>query len=711
LKMIEPGDIPTTPRPLSLTNDNEATTIQVPTSQTIATASPALAPAATTALPFVNIDDLLAIQLAGDPQVSPQDMTAASSSGPLIAFVVHRCNAEKNTTSSAIWLVHSSGGKTDPAWQVTSGEQHDFAPRWSPDGRGLAFLSDRSGSVQIYLLSLNGGEARQVSHLRNGVTEYSWKPDGTVILAQSPWKPADDRDEPDSSNIACVYTRLDEQWDGIGYKQNRHQQLWLIPLEGEAARITSEPVDIVQSCWSPDGSEVAFCANRRSEPDLSVSMALWVLTLATGQMRRLTPEDGLAQMPSWSPDGRTIAYYYAPDQTEASNIVPWIAEASGNSKPRPAVQGDHDFTCLALIIDELHSTMLGYPQWYPDSKALLITVQERGQIHLYRLDTEQGQLTRLTSGNGCYTSPSLSKDGQTIAMIRTDWFTPGDIWSMDGNGEHPRKLTGVSDAFLHSHQFIRPRRITWKSFDGLEVEGWLYLPPLAEGVKAPLILEVHGGPTLAWGDAYVHEFQALVGRGFVVLAANPRGSSGYGEEFCKKVLNDWGGDDFRDLMAGVDYVIANEPVDENRLGIGGVSYGGYMTQYAITQTQRFKAAVSRNGISYLPSAGMLSDQTLWFDYANGGEGPDSETYLVNRSALTHADHITTPLLLLHSANDLRCPFSESMQMFVLLRKMKRMVELVRYPEMSHMMDWPELGTPEQRIDRLRRTIDWFEHFV
>jgi dipeptidyl aminopeptidase/acylaminoacyl peptidase len=711
LKMIEPGDIPTTPRPLSLTNDNEATTIQVPTSQAIATASPTPAPAATTALPFVNIDDLLAIHLAGDPQVSPQNTAAASSSGPLIAFVVQRCNPEINTTSSAIWLVYSSGGKTDPAWQVTSGEQHNFAPRWSPDGRGLAFLSDRSGSVQIYLLPLNGGEARQVSHLRNGVIEYSWKPDGTAMLAQSPWKPADDRDEPDSSNIACVYTRLDEQWDGMGYKQNRHQQLWLIPLEGEAARITSEPVDIVQPRWSPDGSEVAFCANRRSEPDLSVSMALWVLTLATGQMRRLTPEDGLAQMPAWSPDGRTIAYYYAPDQTEASNIVPWIAEASGNSKPWPAVQGDHDFTCLALIIDELHSTMLGYPQWYPDSKALLITVQERGQVHLYRLDTEQGQLTRLTSGNGCYTSPSLSKDGQTIAMIRTDWFTPGDIWSMDGNGEHPRKLTGVSDAFLRSHQFIRPRRITWKSFDGLEVEGWLYLPPLAEGVKAPLILEVHGGPTLAWGDAYVHEFQALVGRGFAVLAANPRGSSGYGEEFCKKVLNDWGGDDFRDLMAGVDYVIANEPVDENRLGIGGVSYGGYMTQYAITQTQRFKAAVSRNGISYLPSAGMLSDQTLWFDYANGGEGPDSETYRVNRSALTHADRITTPLLLLHSANDLRCPFSESMQMFVLLRKMKRMVELVRYPEMSRMMDWPELGTPEQRIDRLRRTIDWFEHFV
>ena len=709
--MIEHGNSPPTAGSLGQGQDNEATTSEVSPSSAGMSASPASTPTATSALPFVTVDDLLALQLVADPQVCPHSTTSASGSGQLLAFVVLRCNAEKNTTSSAIWLLESTGDKTESVWQTTSGQQHDFAPRWSPDGRTLAFLSDRGGSVQLYLLPLHGSEARQVSQLRNGVTEYSWKPDGTALLAHSPWKPADDRNDPDSSEMAYVYTRLDEQWDGMGYKHNRYQQLWLIPLEGEATRITSEPVDIVQSCWSPDGSEIAFCANRRPEPDLSVSMALWVLTLATGQMRRLTPEEGLAQMPTWSPDGGTIAYYYAPDQTEASNIVPWLVQANGHGQPRPAVQGNADFTCLEMIIDELHSTLLSHPQWYPDSKALLISVQERGQIHLYRVDTEQGHMTRLTSGNGCYTSPALSNDGQTIAMIRTDWFTPGDIWSMNGNGEQARKLTGVNDAFLHSHQLLRPRRITWKSFDELEVEGWLYLPSLAQGMKAPLILEVHGGPTLAWGDAYVHEFQVLAGRGFAVLAANPRGSSGYGEQFCKKVLNDWGGNDFRDLMVGVDYVISNEPVDENRLGIGGLSYGGYMTLYAITQTQRFKAAVSRSGISYLPSASMLSDQTIWFDVANGGKGPDSQTYQVNRSALPHADRITTPLLLLHALNDLRCPFSESMQLFVLLRKMKRTVELVGYPDMSHMMDWPDLGTPKQRLDRLGRTVDWFEQFL
>src|SRR5262249_22052557 len=311
---------------------------------------------------------------------------------------------------------------------------------------------------------------------------------------------------------------------------------------------------------------------------------------------------------------------------------------------------------------------LGHPQWLPDSKSLLVTVQERGQVHLYRLDIEHDQTVKLTSGNGCYINPQVSKNGQVIAMIRTDWFTPGDIWSMDSNGENRHKLTGVNDAFLRSRQLVRPKRITWHGADGLEIEGWLYLPPLEQGTKAPLILEVHGGPSLAWGDSYVHEFQVLAGKGYAVLAANPRGSAGYGEEFCKKILHDWGSNDYHDLMAGIDHVLATEPVDGARLGIGGSSYGGYMTNWAITQTNRFKAAVSRNGISSLFTSGLLSDQTIWFDYAMGGTGPeDGETLQKSRSALTFADRITTPLLLLHSADDLRCPFSESLQLFVVLR--------------------------------------------
>jgi dipeptidyl aminopeptidase/acylaminoacyl peptidase len=318
----------------------------------------------------------------------------------------------------------------------------------------------------------------------------------------------------------------------------------------------------------------------------------------------------------------------------------------------------------------------------------------------------------LTSGNGCYINPQLSKDGQVITMVRTDWFTPGDVWRMDNNGANRHKLTGVNDAFLRSHQLVRPKRVSWQSFDGLEIEGWLYLPPTQQGVKAPLILEIHGGPSLAWGDSYVHEFQVLTGKGYAVLAANPRGSAGYGEEFCKQTLNDWGGTDFRDLMAGIDHVLATEPVDEARLGIGGLSYGGYMTNWAITQTNRFKAAVSRNGISSLASAGLLSDQTLWFDFVMGtNRSEDAEALLKSRSALTFVDRITTPLLLLHAENDLRCPFSESYQLFVMLRKRKHTVELVRYPGVSHLIDLPDYGTPEQRVDRLRRTLEWFERFV
>ncbi|HEY5002532.1 MAG TPA: S9 family peptidase [Ktedonobacteraceae bacterium] len=651
----------------------------------------------TPGLPYASVEDLLALHIVNDPQISPD--------GSLIAFTVLQSDGKTNTTSSAVWLVSSSGGRTQAPRQFTSGEHFDTTPRWSPDGRSLAFLRHRNGTTQIYLLPMGGGEAQQISILMHDVTEYSWRPDGRAILAHSAWGPADEHATSARSGSE-VFTRLDAHWNGQGYKQGRYQQLWLLSLEGPTTRLTSEPVDLEQSCWSPEGTEIVFCANRRSDPDLSASRALWILTVATGQMQRLTPEEGLAQVPSWSPDGLAIAYLYTGDQTEAGNMSPWLVQTDGNDTGHPIVPGAEEMTCQTWVIDELRNEWLPQLQWYPDSKSLLVPVQDRGQVHLYRIDREQNQATRLTIGNGRYLSPQLSKNGQTIALVRADWFTPGDVWSMDSTGKNPRKLTGVNDPFLRSRQWTRPRRITWKSFDDLEIEGWLYMPNLAEDAKAPLILAPHGGPSLAWGDAYVHEFQVLAGRGYAVLAPNPRGSAGYGEEFSRKVVNDWGGADFRDLMAGIDFVIATEAVDEMRLGIGGLSYGGYMTNWAITQTTRFKAAVSRNGISSIASASLLSDQTIWFNLSMNDPALQHE-----RSALTFADQITTPLLLLHAEDDLRCPFSESLQLFVALRRQKRAVELVRYPNVSHMMDWPDSGTPQQRVDRLRRTIQWFVHFL
>lgn len=651
--------------------------------------------------PFMNVEDLIALRVASDPRISP--------AGTYIAFTLMACDKKKNSTGSAIWLINVQSGKADQARQLTSGAYNDSQPRWSPNGQALTFLSDRTGSSQIYLLPMDGGEPRQLSSLSQGVSEYSWRPDGSSLLAHSAWKPADD--DPTTANTAPsdevnVYKRLDAHWDGAGYKQDRYQQLWLVPLQGAAQRLTSEPVDLVQSCWSPDGNEVVFCANRRTDPDLSVSMALWVLTVTTGTMRRLTPEDGLAQVPSWSPDGSRIAYLYTADQTESGNYAPWIVAADGNSLPHEAIPGAGALNCQTWIVDELRSEWLAPPQWSLDSQSLLVSVQSQGQVHAYRLHPDTQLAEQLTRGNGRYLSPNASGDGRVITLIRADWFTPGDIWSMDSRGQNLRKLTGVNDDLLHSRQLIRPRRINWTGHDGLSIEGWLYLPPLSDDARAPLILAPHGGPSLAWGDAYVHEFQVLAGRGYAVLAPNPRGSAGYGEDFGRKVLNDWGGDDWRDLEAGLDHVIASEAIDEQRLGIGGLSYGGYMTNWAITRTQRFKAAVSRNGISSLLTSALLSDQTIWFNLSL----PD-ELLRRSRSALTHVAQITTPLLLLHAANDLRCPFNEAFQIFVALRRRKQAVELVRYTNTSHLMDWPGNSTPAQRADRLSRTLAWFEHYI
>ncbi|GCE28683.1 putative peptidase YuxL [Dictyobacter alpinus] len=690
--------IPSAPSALP-EEQEQAATIQVPVEQFAPIQASNSVPLAGSipVVPPMEIEDLLSLKVASDPQISPD--------GRLITYVLLECDDEEDATRSAIWLVESAGGKLAAPRKLSSGAYNDTMPRWSPDGQSLAFLSNRSGVAQIYLLTLNGGEAEQVSNLKQGVSEYSWHPNGQILLAHSAWKPQDDQPATTSDRLYTIYTRLGSQADGVGHNHGRHQQLWLVPLSGSAMRLTSEPVDLVQSCWSPDGQEVVFCANRRADPDLSVSMALWVLTLSTGMMRRLTPEEGLAQKPSWSPDGSRIAYLYSPDQTESSNISPWIVNAQ-TGMTQLAVPDAQDFTCQAWIIDELRNEYLTAPQWYPDSQALLVPVQERGQLHLYRLDLGQQHSERLTTGNGRYISPQLSRNGQLISMVRADWFTPGDIWCMAGTGKQPRKLTRVNDAILQSHRLTRPKRISWKSFDGLEIEGWLYLPQLPENIKAPLILAPHGGPSLAWGDSYVHEFQVLAGSGYAVLAPNPRGSAGYGEDFCRRVLNDWGGDDFKDLMAGVEHVIASEAIDGGRLGISGLSYGGYMTNYGITQTTRFKAAVSRNGISSLISAAQLSDQALWFDMAMSDKKLAAE-----RSALTHLDAIQTPLLLLHSADDLRCPFSESQQLFVALRKRKKPVELVAYHNTSHLLDWPGIGTPSQRIDRLHRTIQWYDRFL
>ncbi len=710
---------------------NALETIQVPAlpletaqeSGSMATASaaaPPLAPGETpvSARPvppatrsFMSPADLVQLRLVSEPQVSPD--------GLLVAYTLLTSALETQTIHTTIWLVPAvapnAGNKGQPPRQLTSATSNAHLPRWSPDGRSLAFLSDRAGSDQVYILPLTGGEAQQVSFLKEAVSDFCWRPDGKALLLESPWKSADDQLHTVSEELVQVWTRLDETWDGLGYKHGRHLHLWLLDLEQAqpAQRLTSAPMDHMQACWSPDGSEIAFCSNRRAAPDLSVSAALWVLTLATGRMRRLSPSEGLAKQPSWSPDGKWLAFYFAPEQNEAVNIVPWVVETSGQSAPRPATSSSQAHTSIETIVDNLHLYDVSRPGWYPDSTSLMVTVQSHGQVHLNRLYINTNHEEPLTTGNGCYLSPHLSANGRTIVALRTDWFTPGDIWALAGNGLNPRRLSAVNDAFMRSRQVIRPKKVSWRSFDNLEIEGWLYLPPLPPGQQAPLILEVHGGPTLAWAESYVHDCQVLAGLGYAVLIANPRGSAGYGEAFCRKVINDWGGDDYRDLMLGVEHVIATEPIDKERLAITGISYGGYMTCWAITRDKRFKAAVARNPVTSLLTCSLLSDQWLWFRLimGNAEAGQDAEELLRSRSPLTFADAITTPLLLIHSAEDLRCPPSESKQLFTALRRRQHPVELALYPGAGHLLDFPGVGTPGQRVDRLQRSIAWLQTYV
>ncbi len=318
--------------------DPPSPTIQVPRIQSEPLAVPT--PSPTPVRPYVTVEDLLELRIASDPQISPN--------GTLIAFTIQQCHSRTNKTSSAIWLARNSADKNTSPWQISNGEAHDTTPHWSPDGNTLAFLSDRTGTSQIYLLSMQGGEAHQLSALAQDVTEYSWHPGGGTLLAHSAWKPIDDQPNTEPQPDTRVYTRLDGEHDGLGHQQGRHQQLWLIALNGQTTRLTAESVDLFQSCWSPDGTEIAFSANRRKDPDLNLGRAIWILTLRTGQFRRLTDEDGFACCPSWSPDGQYIAYIATADLTEAGNYVPWLVHAQGNQPPRLATQGADQLTCQSL---------------------------------------------------------------------------------------------------------------------------------------------------------------------------------------------------------------------------------------------------------------------------------------------------------------------------------------------------------------------------
>ena len=675
---------------------------------------------------LITIRDLFDLKFVGDPQLSPD--------GTQVAFVVTTIDADADEYRSRIWLVPADGSV--PPRPLTSGEKADTAPRWSPDGTRIAFLSTRGGKPQLYVLAIDGGEARKVTDQPEGAGEAAWSPDGArlafaaAVKAKAEEENGDaDKKKADDAKEPLRIERLKYKFDGRGYihgkpslEKWRHLFVVALPADpdaplAEATQLTSGDWDDDGLAWSPDGSTLAFTSYREPDADLVMRSDLWTIPAAGGEPRKLTASNGSASTPSWSPGtpeggcGTTLAYFFSEeaDRPFATSRL-WTIGADGEQEPRavaPAFDRDANSGPMA------DQTLPGGPNrliWSSDAKAITYLVGDGGNQHLWRMSADGNEQARLVGGERGIVAVSAGRPGGPIVFCATDGASPAELFIADADGGNERQLTDLNRAWLDRKAVSAPERLSVTVGDGDTVDAWLVRPHnVPEGKKYPLVLMIHGGPHGQYGNAFFHEFQFLAARGYGVLYANPHGSSGRGAAFAKALAGRWGEVDTPDLMAAIDHVVATGEADPERLGVGGGSYGGYMTNWLIGHTDRFKAAVTMRSISNLLNFWGTSDIFHLGNVPEFGTPWQHIDHYVKFSPIMYAANFVTPTLILHQEEDYRCPVEQGEQLFTALKLRGIPTRFVRFPGESHGMS--RNGKPQHRQQRLEEIVAWYDRYL
>lgn len=640
----------------------------------------------------LEIDDLFRLKDVDDPQLSPD--------GKWVAYTVTSLDAEEDKSDTDVWMVPAAGGE---GIRVTTSKESESSPRWSLDGRYLAFLSGREGSkTQVWLLNRQGGEAERLTDLPASVEDLAWSPDGKQLaLVVSDADPDDDeaadlaKDEAKKAKTAkpLVTRRLQFKSDGKGYLREIYSHIYVFDVKTKTSvQITTGPYDDSEPAWSPDGRTLAFTSKRSKEPDLDDNSDIFLIAPAAGETpRALTSSPGADTAPAFSPDGKWIAYVEGgPEPADAwytSNHVAVVPAAGG--APR----------ALTSALDRNVSS----PRFSPDGRSLLFILEDQGSEQLARVPLLGGALERVVAGEHAVKAFDVGRKGEMLVLESQPSYPP-ELSAVTPGGLV--RLTKANDGLLAGIRLGTVRKLQARSPDGTPVDYFLVLPPDAvPGTKLPTYLRPHGGPQLQFAFEFEFRLQIFAAHGYAVVAPNYRGSTGYGKAFGRAIWRDWGNKDLADILASLDDAIARGVADPERLAVGGWSYGGMLTDYAITRTTRFKAAVAgASEANYLMNYGM-DDVQRWWEVELGLPWKDPQAW-IRISPFFEIEKVKTPTLVMCGEADMRVPLPNSEQLYLALRRLGVETELVIYPGEYH-----EITTPSYQKDRYERWIAWFDRFL
>jgi dipeptidyl aminopeptidase/acylaminoacyl peptidase len=640
-------------------------------------------------------EDVYELTGALDPRLRP--------GGEQVAYVVWSIDEEANEYRQRIWLAAVDG--SSPPRPFTAGPK-DNQPRWSPDGTQLAFTAARGEKKprQLYVMPADGGEPRRLTELKEDVTTPVWSPDGTRIAFAARVRDEAYEEEDDKKRRPRRFTRLQFKLDNVGWTGDRRSHIFVVAADG-----SSDPVQLTDGdfedgapFWSPDGSRIAFTSARSDDWDVEVESDIYVVPADGGEPARLTDGDGRYQLGTFSPDGSQLAAQWMPGGWDFPHNLDIVVVAARDGSGRRVLTSSLDRTCAPY--PELRE-----PIW--DGDAIVFSAEDRGDVHVYRVAGDgSGEPQRIVGGERVVTGYDVA--GGRVAYTATTSPGLNELWVDE------RQLTDIGTAFAEGRTLVAPERFTATSADGSEVDAWIVRPAgLEAGQRYPVVLNIHGGPFTQYGNGFFDEFQVYAGAGYAVVYSNPRGSSGREDDWGRAIRGPgegigpgWGTVDYEDLMAVTDAALERfDFCDPERVGVMGGSYGGYMTSWIVSHTNRFKAACSERAVNNMVSMYGSSDIGWVFKGYHGEFVHDAvDTYLA-MSPWTYAKQIETPLLILHSENDLRCNIEQAEQLFTTLRLLKRDVELVRFPAEGH--ELTRSGNPAHRVMRFELLLEFFDRHL